>query len=288
MQSLSDIKQALDSFGLTPKKSLGQNFLIEPVHIASLIETARLAPGDLVLEVGPGTGVLTDVLLEHGCRVVACELDRGLAAHLRLRYAALAPGRFSLIEGDCLPDIRSLSPDVMAALSAQPFKLVANLPYGVASPLMVLLATRYHPALAAAHALPACLGQFVTIQKDVADRVRARIATRDYSELSVMIQAMADVARIAVLPPGCFWPPPSITSEMISIIPRPAPLTTEPARLEALCHRLFTQRRKQLGSILGRDDATLAQLPAGASLTMRPEELTVEQLAALAHALPPA
>lgn len=288
MQSLSDIKQALDSFGLSPKKSLGQNFLVEPVHIASLIQAAALAPGDLVLEIGPGTGVLTDVLLEQGCRVVACELDRGLAALLRLRYAALPPTRFTLIEGDCLPDKRTLSPEVLAALGAAPFKLVANLPYGVASPLMVLLATRFHPLLASAHALPACLGQFVTIQKDVADRVRARLATRDYSELSVMIQAMADVARIAVLPPGCFWPPPSITSEMISIVPRPAPLATDPARLEALCHRLFTQRRKQLGSILGRDDATQAHLPAGATLTMRPEELSVEQLAALAHALPPA
>ena len=301
MQSLADIKGILESQGLRPNKSLGQNFLIEPAHVTRLVDAAALAPGDLVLEVGPGTGVLTDVLLEHGCRVVACELDRGLAAMLRQRYAHHArEQRFTLVEGDCLASKHELNPELLHALDARPFKLVANLPYGAASPLMIALATRFHPfrappAPSTSPPTPSdasrpvehapCLGQFVTIQREVAQRLRAAPNTRDFGEMGVLVQAMCEVQRLALLPPGCFWPAPKIDSEMVSIIPRARPLTNDPAALADLCRLLFTQRRKQLGAILRHDHPhLLTNLPAGVAPSARPESLSVAHLVELAGA----
>lgn len=270
MQSLSDIKELLDSYGLRPSRSLGQNFLIDASHVMRLVEASGVRAGDVVLEVGPGTGVLTDVLLERGCRVVACELDRGLAALLRDRYAAHAErGVFTLIEGDCLSSKHALNPAIIEAIGAREFRLVANLPYGAASPLMILLATEF----------AGCVGQFVTIQREVAERLRAEPGTRDYGEMGVLVQAMCEVKRIASLPPGCFWPSPKVTSEMVAVTPRVKPLTDDAAYLSRLCRMLFTQRRKQVGTILAREaPELLSRLPEGVDRTKRPEELTVTQL----------
>ncbi len=283
MQSLADIKSALEIRGLRPSRALGQNFLIEPAHVTRLVDASGVAAGDLVLEVGPGTGVLTDVLLERGCKVVACELDRGLADLLRERYAAQASrGEFTLVEGDCLQGKHGINTALVEALGTTPFKLVANLPYNAASPLMILLATRAHPALA--RELAPCLGQYVTIQREVAERLRAGVGTRDYGEMGVLVQAMCEVRRIALLAPGCFWPPPKIESEMVAIVPRGVPATSDPERLARLCRTLFTQRRKQIGSILrSADPALLAALPPEILPMARPEALTVDQLVELSQ-----
>lgn len=305
MQSLASIKELLSSRGLSPRKSLGQNFLIEPAHVARLVEASGVGTGDLVLEVGPGTGVLTDALLERGCVVVACELDRGLCDLLRERYAEQTRrGVFTLVEGDCLSSKHDLNPEITAGLARRPFRLVANLPYNIASPLIVALATRFHPAIRARSASEGtdsgrgaslagasgsvvpdvCLGQFVTIQREVAERLRASPGTRDYSELSVLVQAMCEMKRLALLPPGCFWPPPKVDSEMVAITPRKEPLTREPERLSALCRMLFTQRRKQIGRTLAKaSPGLLDSLPPGVSPTMRAEQLTVEQLVTMSR-----
>lgn len=294
VQNLAEIKAILEGQGLRPNKSLGQNFLIESSHVTRLVDAAGVSAGDVVLEVGPGTGVLTDVLLERGVRVVACELDRGLAAMLRQRYAS-AGERFVLVEGDCLAGKHELNAEMVSAvreaaraIGARGFRLVANLPYGAASPLMIALATALHPAVVGAEG-PACLGQFVTIQKEVGERLRAKPGTRDFGEMGVLVQAMAEVKRIAVLAPGCFWPPPKVESEMVSIVPRELPLTRDVAGLSRLCRALFTQRRKQLGAILrnaaaagAADGAGAWRLPEGVEATARPEELTVEQMVEMA------
>ena len=270
-QRLGDIKALLAERGLRPKKSLGQNFLIEPTHIDRLIDRSGAAEGDLVLEVGPGTGAMTEALLERGCTVIACELDRHLAALIRDRLA----DRVNLIEGDCLHDKRTVHPTIDDALAGRPFRLVANLPYGAASPLMVALAQRSQQ----------CLGQYVTIQREVAQRLRAEPNTRDYSELTVIVGAMCRVERVATLPPGCFWPSPKVSSEMIAIEPRRTPPVEGPEhaqRLGMLCRTLFTQRRKQIGAILGRDHPALD----GVDASRRPESFTFEELAALAQRTP--
>ncbi len=266
MQTVREIKALLSSVGAHPKYALGQNFLIAHDHITRLVNASGVGEGSLVLEVGPGTGTMTDELVERGCEIVLSELDTDMCAILRIRFG----DRVTLVEGDCLESKRAISMALLGAIGDRPFTLVANLPYGAASPLMVALAT--------AHANQ-CLGQYVTIQREVGQRVRAQPNTRDYSELTVLIQAMCTVERIATLPPGCFWPQPKVTSEMLAIVPRDEALTDDPGALAKLCRTLFTKRRKQLGAIIGRDGA----LPEGVTHEMRPEALSVGQLVELAR-----
>lgn len=274
MQSLTQIRQLLDAHGLAPKKSLGQNFLIDHNLIRKLVDASGVRTGSLVLEVGPGTGTLTEELLSRGCEVVACELDTGLAALNRERlgnHPEYGP-RFTLIEGDCLENKRELSRDATLALGGRPFTLVANLPYGAATPLMLTLLIDH----------PECAGLFVTIQREVADRLLAGPGSKDYGQISVIAQALAEVRNIATLPRECFWPRPEVTSAMISLTRRAAPLTSDPARLASLTQRIFAQRRKQLGSILGRE----SPWPSGIEPTHRAEQLSVAQIVALSEAIP--
>jgi 16S rRNA (adenine1518-N6/adenine1519-N6)-dimethyltransferase len=270
VQTVRDIKALLEARGLAPRKTFGQNFLIDHNFVRKLVDAAGLGTGlhkgDVVLEVGPGTGVLTEELLERGCRVVAAEIDRGMCALLRERFADRP--QFQLVEGDCLEGKHALAPAMVAALGGGPFVLVANLPYGAATPLMMLLMTQ-----------PGCRGQFVTIQREVADRLIAKPGTKDYGPLSVLAQVTCEVERIAVLPPSCFWPQPDVTSAMVALRRRHQPLHEDPARLLAFCHEAFSQRRKQLGSVL--KGKLPPDLPEGVEPTDRAEALSVSQLMAL-------
>jgi 16S rRNA (adenine1518-N6/adenine1519-N6)-dimethyltransferase len=266
MQTLSEIKELLESRGLSPRKSMGQNFLVDQNLIRKLVDSARVGAGDLVLEVGPGTGTLTEELLSRGCAVVAVELDRGLAALLRERLGGRAG--FTLIEGDALEGKRAINPEAARALGRRPFKLVANLPYGAATPLMLALLVEH----------PECAGMWVTIQREVADRLLARPGGKEYGAISVVAQAMCEVSRIASLPPECFWPRPDVTSAMVSLVRRAEPLTADARGLAEFAQGVFTKRRKQLGAVLGRERAW----PAGIRPEQRAEELSVEQMVALA------
>ncbi len=278
MQTLARIRELLESRGLAPRKALGQNFLIDQNLIRKLVDASGVVRGDVVLEVGPGTGALTEELLARGCEVVACELDRGLAALLRetlVEASGLggpaARGRLILIEGDCLASKRGINPEIVAALAGRPFRLVANLPYGAATPLML--------ALLIGH--PECGSMFVTIQREVADRLLAGPSTKEYGPIGIVAQALSRVERLATLPPECFWPRPEVTSAMVSLVRRPDPLTDDPGRLAAFCQHAFTQRRKQLGRVLGRE----TRWPPGVRAENRIEELPVAQVVALAAAV---
>lgn len=264
----------LEERGLRPKHALGQNFLIDKNLLGKLIDASAVASGDLVLEVGPGTGTLTESLLHKGCRVVACELDDSLAALLQERMPALGYGeRFRLVQGDCLDKGKVLNRTAAAAIGDEPFKLVANLPYGAATPLMLNLLMDH----------PRCSLMAVTIQREVAQRLGAKHGSRDYGLLSVVTQCLGTVETVASLPPECFWPRPEITSSMVIVRRRTDPLTRDGAGLVALCHRLFSKRRKQLGAILGREQP----LPPGVTATQRPEELTPDQFVALLELVEP-
>ena len=269
MQSLSEIKSILSERGLRPRHRFGQNFLVEPVHLRRLLDAAAASRGETVLEVGPGTGTLTEYLLAGGARVVASEIDRDLASLLRDRFG----DSIELVEGDVLSAKRSISIGVFEAIGDRDFKLVANLPYQIASPLLAILAGE-----------PRCRGCFVTVQREVADRLGAAPGSSDYGPLSVVVQARFKVSRLADLPPGCFWPPPKVTSAMVSMEPR-----TEPAVPLAdldgfgrFVQSIFGKRRKQLGSIVGRS----TPLPAGIDPAVRPESLSIEQWVALWNARP--
>ena len=264
MQTLSEIRTLLADRGLRPKRRLGQHFLHDQNQLAKLVEAAALEPGDLVLEVGAGTGTLTEALIEHGAEVVTCEIDRGLAAIIEDRLG----DRVHLIRGDCLARPRGLHEDVRAALGDRPFKLVANPPYQVASVLICTLLTDY----------PQCTGQFVTIQKEVADRLTARPGVKDYGAPSILVQALARVDRVAVLKPSSFWPAPDVSSAMVRVEPRLDHGLDDPAAFGRFLVHLFTKRRKQLGTILA---GAAIEWPAGLAPQLRPDALAPQQAVAL-------
>jgi 16S rRNA (adenine1518-N6/adenine1519-N6)-dimethyltransferase len=265
VQTLADIKAILESRGLAPQKMFGQNFLLDHNLIRKLVDAAGVHTGDAVLEVGPGTGALTEELLARGCRVVAAEIDRGLAQHLREHFKD-SP-QFTLVEGDCLADKRTLAPAITQALGPGPFTLVSNLPYGAATPVMSVLLTDH----------PNCRGLHVTIQREVADRLAARPGSKDYGTLSIIAQVTAEVHMVAKLPPECFWPRPDVTSSMVSLTRRERPLVDDVRALGTFVQGLFEKRRKQLGAVLGRE----RPWPPGVQPTDRAEALSLDQLIAL-------
>ncbi|HRJ49219.1 MAG: ribosomal RNA small subunit methyltransferase A [Phycisphaeraceae bacterium] len=270
MQTLARIRQYLDDRGLSPLKRFGQNFLIDHNLIRKLVDASGVGPGSLVLEVGPGTGTMTEELLERGCEVVACELDHGLASLLRdVVGGGVGGGRFTLVEGDCLASKHALSSELIGAIGNRPFTLVSNLPYGAATPLLTTLLSRHR----------SCRVMAVTIQREVADRLSARPGSRDYGPISVVAQASATIEHVATLPPECFWPRPDVTSAMVMLTRLNSPLTDDLETLELVCRDLFSRRRKQIGWFM----STLTHRPAGIETTMRPEELTPPQFVQLAR-----
>ncbi len=282
-QTLTDIKNLLAGHGLYPKKRFGQNFLHDGNHMRRIMEAADLDEGGLVLEVGPGTGALSERLLEAGASVVAVEIDRDMEPILCDRLSSHGD-RFRLHIGDVLENKHTLNPAVIELLrtapcsdpsvirdprSTIPFKLIANLPYNIASPLLVNLAVD-HPGMSAA---------VVMIQREVADRIGASPGGKDYGPLSVILQAICEVDRVGTLSPECFWPRPKVASAVLRLVRRDNPLTDDPAALSTLVQKLFQKRRKQLGAILGRERA----LPDGIDPNARPESLSVEQFVQLAR-----
>lgn len=302
-QSLSQIKSLLADRGLRPRHRFGQNFLHDAAKMDAIVAAAELSEGDVVLEVGPGTGALSVRVLAAGARLVTVELDRELEPILREQFETFdrQGNRATLLIADVLAGKHAINPAVMEALATAArdagtdrYKLIANLPYNVASPLLVNLLLASHEARGGATAVdnapdlapasddaasPVLARGVVTIQREVADRLTASPGGKEYGPLGVMVQALCAVRRVATLPPGCFWPRPKVESAAVLLEPRDTPVCRDPHALADLLHRLFSKRRKQLGAIIGRN----ATLPAGISMDARPEQLTVEQLAELAE-----
>jgi 16S rRNA (adenine1518-N6/adenine1519-N6)-dimethyltransferase len=235
MQTITEIRSLLAERGFSPRRALGQNFLIDHNLLTKLVEASGVGPGDLVLEVGPGTGTLTEALLDRGCRVIACELDTDLCSLMRDRFGE--NDNFTLVEGDCLKTKRTLSPDLIEALGDlnKPFHLVANLPYGAATPLLLILMTQF----------PACRSMFVTIQREVGQRLLAHPGSDQYGSISIVARVTTNMKTIATLSPSCFWPRPQVDSIMLAAV-RKDPVAVDLPALADLCQKLFTQRRKQI------------------------------------------
>lgn len=275
-QSKSEITRLLAESGLTPQHRFGQNFLIDLNLLRKLVTASNLSPADTVLEVGPGTGSLSEVLLAQGVRLVAVEIDHGLQALLRDRFRD--EPRFTLVQADALAGKHQVNPLVLRALDTQPpaaggaYKLVANLPYQIATPLLVdlLMTTPRFDLLAC------------TIQREVGERLAAPPRCAAYGPVSVIVQTLAVTTPLAIIPPSAFWPRPQVESIMLTIQPRPAAdvdVDDIPA-FAAFVQHGFQQRRKVLRRLL-RDWEETAALRAfqhaGVDPGSRAEELTPAQ-----------
>ena len=265
-QTKTQIRDLLASASARPKHRFGQNFMVDGNLVRAVADAGEVIAGEVVIEVGPGTGTLTDELLERGADVLAVEIDRDLAGVLRARLGG--HGRFTLVEGDALANKHTLHPAVHDA-AAGGAKLVANLPYNLASPLIVELLIAGSPLLA------------FTVQQEVAERIAAPPGGKTYGPLSVMCQALAEAEVLRALPPGAFWPPPKITSSLVRL--RRRPIDFDPAALNRVVSTLFQRRRKTLRNAaepLG--DVDLAAL--GLDPQARPETLSVDDFLNLAAA----
>jgi 16S rRNA (adenine1518-N6/adenine1519-N6)-dimethyltransferase len=270
-QSKQQIQSLLSSFNTHPRHRFGQNFMIDQNLVRVIADAAAPAAGELVIEVGPGTGTLTEELLSRGVDVVAVEIDRDLAKLLRELFGS-EPG-FKLIEGDALSSKHALNEELVlliAASAGRQIKLVANLPYNIASPLIIEL-------------LILGIDQLVfTVQKEVADRLRAAAGSDAYGPLSVMAQVLARVELLRTLPPQAFWPPPKIESALVRMT-RDDRSGGNAALFGRFVQKLFSFRRKTLRKALSQagHDADAAIAATQLDPQARPEVLSVPQLQAL-------
>ena len=248
-----------------PRKRFGQHFLTDAHYLARIVAAISPQPGDSMLEIGPGTGILTEPLAQvvEGLHVV--EIDRELAAHLRLAFR----GRGLVVhEADILEfNLRRLR---------APLRVVGNLPYNVSTPILFRvaeIADRLKDAV-------------FMLQREVVDRMVAAPDTSDYGRLSVMLQYRFEMALAAKVPPGAFTPPPKVDSAVVRMVPLPAtrPRAKDEALFAQVVAAAFAQRRKTLRNATKALIEKEAFERAGIDASRRGETLSVEEFIALADA----
>jgi 16S rRNA (adenine1518-N6/adenine1519-N6)-dimethyltransferase len=269
---LPPLREVIERHGLRARKALGQNFLLDLNLTGKIARTAGALDDVTVVEVGPGPGGLTRALLAHGARrVVAIERDERCLAALA-EIAAHYPGRLEVLAAD------ALKTDFAALVADGPARIVANLPYNIGTELLVrwLTAETWPPFWSSLTLM---------FQKEVAQRIVARAGDDAYGRLGVLAGWRA-TARIAFdVPARAFTPPPKVTSAVVHLLPRPAPLPADIRKLERVTEAAFGQRRKMLRqSLKGLGGETLLDA-AGIDGTRRAETLSVEEFVGLAKAL---
>jgi 16S rRNA (adenine1518-N6/adenine1519-N6)-dimethyltransferase len=264
------VQELLAEHGLSPSRALGQNFVADPNTVRRIARLAGVGPGDRVVEIGAGLGSLTLALAETGAAVTAVEVDRHLLPVLRQVVAGLD---VRVVEGDAL----ALDWDEVLAASpgASPWALVANLPYNVATPLVLDLLDD----------VPAIATMLVMVQREVGERLAAPAGSRTYGIPSVKVAYWAHAEVVGRVPPSVFVPQPRVESVLVRLVRRPEPAVgADPARLFELVRAGFGQRRKMLRRSLAGVVAAEAFEAAGVDPAARPEELDVHAWGALADA----
>ncbi len=289
-QTLSFLLRRFKETGIRPHTKFGQNFLIDLNLVQVLLEAAAITRDDVVLEVGTGTGSLTALMAQRAAAVVTVEIDPQmfqLATEELHRF-----GNVVMLHLDALRNKNRLNPALMEAVHAQlaaapgrRFKMAANLPYNIATPILGNLLGEAAPPQT----------MTVTIQKELAERITARPGSKDYGALSIWVQAQCRVEILRVLPPDAFWPRPKVSSAFLQLTLDEALRQRIPDRLffHQFVRAMFFHRRKFLRSELTsvvkdrldkpQVDAILAQLNLDG--TARAESLDVEQMLALCEAV---
>ena len=265
----AEVRELAARLGVAPTKKLGQNFVHDPNTVRRIVATAAVAPGDVVLEVGPGLGSLTLGLVAAAAHVHAVEIDARLAAALP---STVDSDRLTVHAADAL---RVTAADFTPA----PTLLVANLPYNVAVPVVLHLLG----------ALPTLRGGLVMVQKEVADRLVAAPGSRVYGVPSVKLAWYARARPAGRVPAAVFWPVPNVESGLVAFDRRPPPADVPREAVFAVVDAAFAQRRKTLRAALagwagGPDRAAEVVRAAGIDPGVRGESLSVGQFAAIAAA----
>jgi 16S rRNA (adenine1518-N6/adenine1519-N6)-dimethyltransferase len=287
MQTKHQIQQLLASAGIEPNKGLGQNFLVDLNLMRLLVDNADISNNDIVLEVGCGTGSLTEAIAEKAGFCVAVEVDAVLADIARGQLAGRT--NVEIIAADTLKNKFEINPFVTDALNRARaayrgrLLLVANLPYAAATPLMLNLIAG--PSVADA--------MFVTVQKEVANRMTAHPGTKDYGILSTLLSATGDVRHIRTLKPTVFWPQPKVDSAMVSYLRNPEKIRKIKSieTLSAVAGDFLRHRRKMLKAgckLLTGELKKIKNWPevfakCGIDPNSRPDHLTPEQFVCLAN-----
>jgi 16S rRNA (adenine1518-N6/adenine1519-N6)-dimethyltransferase len=249
----SELIDFLTRLGVRPNKRLSQNFLVDANIARKIVETAEIQEGDTVLEIGPGPGALTTLLLDAGATVIAVEMDRVFAKALH----RLQNGRLTIIESDFLEfSLAHLPPNI---------KVVANLPYHISTPILEKLFAASFSSIT------------IMVQKEVADRMAARAGTKDFSPLSLFVQFHATKHKSFPVAPTCFYPQPKVDSTVIRLNAKPLP-DIDPQIFFPLVHQAFQHRRKMLTSSLDLPKEQIAQTLArlGIRTDARPEMLGLD------------
>ncbi|HEX5365846.1 MAG TPA: 16S rRNA (adenine(1518)-N(6)/adenine(1519)-N(6))-dimethyltransferase RsmA [Acidimicrobiales bacterium] len=266
------VRELLAAHGISPSRALGQHFVADPNTVRRIARLAGVGEGDRVVEIGPGLGSLTLALAETGAQVTAVELDRHLLAPLR---QVVEPHGVRVVQGDAMRldwDALLGPPDPRA-----PWSLVANLPYNVATPLVLDLLA----------GVPAIARMLVMVQREAGERLAAGPGDEGYGIPSVKLAYRAEAEVVGRVPPTVFVPPPRVESVLVRIVRRPAPaVDADPDRLFRLVEAGFGHRRKMLRrSLAGLVDAA-AFAAAGVRPEARAEELDVAAWGRLAGAAP--
>lgn len=271
------LRDVIAQHGLGARKALGQHFLLDLNITRKIARAAQVAPGDAVLEVGPGPGGLTRALLEAGARVVAVERDERCIDALE-ELGKFYPGLLTIVSGD------ALAADERSVLSSPSgvVKIVSNLPYNISTELLVKWLRLNAEA-------PFWSLMTLMFQKEVADRILAAPGSKTYGRLSVIAQAASVPKRAFDLPARAFTPPPKVASSVVVFSPAPSRLEVF-AALERVTAAAFGQRRKMLRSSLKpvfRERLPAALAKIGVAETARAEEVGVAEFIALAAAISP-
>ena len=274
----TETRELLARLGHSPKRFLGQNFLVDGNIVRKSLELAQVAPGDAVVEIGPGLGTLTGALLEAGAEVWAVETDRTLHAHLESGLAARFKGIFHLAEGDAV----AMPLAGIPAGRAEASKVVANLPYAISTPWMDAVLSGPLPSR-----------MVLMLQREAAERYGAASGTKSFGAISIFLQAAYDSAQGHRVSPACFYPRPDVDSALLHLVRKPEPFVFGPGH-KTLIRRCFQQRRKQIGAVIrkadpGRERAWREILAAeGFEATVRAEALPVPVWIRLFRGLPSA
>lgn len=261
------LKEVMHLYNLLPKKSLGQNFLLDENITHKIAAAAGDLKGRRVIEIGPGPGGLTRAILDLGAaEVIAIEMDKNCIAALE----NLNEERLTILHQD------ALKTDFAQILSAdKPTKIIANLPYNIGTELLF----KWLPLIDKIESLT------LMFQKEVVDRLIAVPSTKDYGRLSIMVQWLAHAKKAFDLPPHVFTPAPKVTSSVVHIVSKKQPLVVEFSHMESLVKKVFSMRRKMLKSNLKGIDPNIFEITK-IDPTRRAETLTVQEFLALAKIAP--